>query len=86
MKLTRNIFKRGDFDYLSFTLFYFPDCQFTKKRDCIIDNDRGSEFSISAPTELIYLDTRFEDGEVYYIVFVVRLLGFGFALRRQTSY
>ena len=86
MEITKYIFKKGDFDYLSLTVFYFPDLVFTKKRECIIDDDRGSQFSVSAPTELLYIDTRFDDGEVYYRVFTMRLLGFGFALRRQTSY
>lgn len=86
MNVTRNIFKRGDFDYLSFTLFYFPDFTFTRKRECIIDDDEGCQFSMSAPTELLYIDTRFDDGEIYYRVFTARLFGFGFAARRQTSY
>jgi hypothetical protein len=51
-----------------------------------MEDDRGSQFSVSAPTELLYLDTRFEDGEKYFWVFSFRIVGFGFMLKRQTSY
>lgn len=86
MNLTKDIFRRDDFDYLTCTLFYFPDIIFTRKRQCIIDDDKGHQLSVSAPTEILYIDTRFENDEVYYRCFLLRIFGFGFSLRRQTSY
>lgn len=86
MNKTWDILRYGDFNYLTFTLHYFPEFIFTKKRECIFEDNRGSQYSASFPTELIYVDTRFEDGEKYYWAFSAKLMGFGFTLRRQTSY
>ena len=86
MNKTWDILRQGDFHYLTLTLHYFPEFVLTKKRPCIFEDDRGAQASMSFPTEILYIDTRFDDGEKYYWAFSAKLLGFGFTLRRQTSY
>lgn len=86
MNKTWDILRFGDFNYLTITVYFLPEFIFTKKRKCIFEDDRGTQCSASFPTELMYVDTRFENGERYYWSFSAKLLGFGFTLRRQTSY
>lgn len=86
MNKTWDILRKGDFHYLTLTLHYFPELIFTKKRSCIFDDSNGIQTSVSFPTEILYVDTRFDDGERYYWAFSFKLFGFGFVLRRQTSY
>jgi len=86
MKKTFDILRKGDFNYLTLTLHFFPDFVFTKNGQRLMETDTGVELSAKFPTEIVYLDTRFEDGEKYFWLFSLRILGFGFSFKRQTSY
>jgi hypothetical protein len=87
VKKTWDILRYGDFNYLTFTLHYCPTFTFTNKRnDCFFETDKGVKFGIELPTEIVFLDTKFESGERYFWAFSIKLLGFGFDLKRQTSY
>lgn len=84
---TWKLINRGDFDYLKLEVHFLPKIVFTNHREnCVFDDNSGSQYSLEFPTELLFLNTRFEDGQVYFWVFSFKILGFGFNLTRQTSY
>jgi len=81
-----SIIEKGDFNYLKLMLCY-PSITFTNRRtDVIFDDHFGKKYSVEFPTDIVYADTRFEDGEKYFWIFWIRIFGFGFGFKRQTSY
>jgi hypothetical protein len=81
------IVNKHDFNYVS-VFFSLPEivvgCEYHDPYE--YEDHKNYKFIVKFPTEIIYKTTAYEDGEIYFRIFWIKILGFGFGIKKQTGY
>lgn len=81
------IVEKHDFDYVAI-FFSLPEIVISDEyyEPYEFDDHKNHKVFIRFPTELSYKTSSYEDGETYFRVFWIKILGFGIGFKKQTGY
>lgn len=79
------ILTRNDFDYFHIYIYFFPEIN-TPENNERYEFDHSEKIGISAPTEITYSNSSYNNDELYFYSITFKILGFGFVIKKQWGY